>query len=82
MLVVNELISEENQLEKMKPSVWGDGTVLQVSKLDSAFQKKFNSIAQRHYAPPREDIQQKALPELAPEYMIRLAEDFKKNLID
>jgi len=62
--------------------VWGDGTVLQVSKLDSAFQKKFNLIAQRHYAPPREDIQQKALPELAPEYMIRLAEDFKKNLID
>ena len=82
MLVVNELISEENQLEKMKPSVWGDGTVLQVSKLDSAFQKKFNLIAQRHYAPSREDIQQKALPELAPEYMIRLAEDFKKNLID
>jgi putative spermidine/putrescine transport system substrate-binding protein len=82
MLVVNELISEENQLEKMKPSVWGDGTVLQVSKLDSVFQKKFNSIAQRNYAPPREDIQQKALPELAPEYMIRLAEDFKKNLID
>jgi putative spermidine/putrescine transport system substrate-binding protein len=82
MVVVNELISEENQLEKMKPSVWGDGTVLQVSKLDSVFQKKFNSIAQRHYAPPRKDIQQKALPELAPEYMIRLAEDFKKNLID
>jgi putative spermidine/putrescine transport system substrate-binding protein len=82
MLVVNELISEENQLEKMKPSVWGDGTVLQVSKLDSVFQKKFNSIAQRNYVPPRKDIQQKALPELAPEYMIRLAEDFKKNLID
>ncbi len=66
----------------MKPSLWGDWTFLQVSKLDSVFQKKVHSIAQRNYGPPRKDIQQKALPELAPEYMIRLAEDFKKNLID
>lgn len=82
MVVVNELISPESQLEKLKPEVWGDGTVLDVSKLNSKFQKDFKTISNREYAPKRSEIKPKALPELAPEYMIRLAEDFKKEIID
>ena len=82
MVVINFLISPEAQLLKMTPSVWGDGTVLDIKKLPSDWQQKFNNIPQRLNSPKRADIQDKALEEPAPEYMIRLADDFRKYVIE
>lgn len=81
MVVCNFLISPEAQYKKMDPQVWGDGTILDVNKLSSEWKSKFANLPNRQYAPKRSEIQSKALPELAPEYMIRLAEDFRKNII-
>lgn len=82
MVVCNILISPEAQYEKMKTEVWGDGTVLDVSKLSAEWQQKFSALSKRKYGPQRSDIQSKALPELAPEYMIRLNNDFRKMVIE
>ncbi len=82
MVVANSMASFEAQLEKMNPKVWGDGTVLSLNKLSELQKNAFENIPQRKYAPKRSDIQAKALMELAPEYMIRLAEDFRKEIID
>ncbi len=82
MVVINFLISPEAQFQKMTPSVWGDGTVLDVKKLPADWQEKFKNIPQRTNSPKREDIQDKALQEPAPEYMIRLADDFRKYVIE
>jgi putative spermidine/putrescine transport system substrate-binding protein len=82
MVVCNFLISPEAQFEKMKTEVWGDGTVLDLSTLPEEWQLKFASLAKRKYGPQRREIQPKALPELAPEYMIRLSEDFRKYVIE
>lgn len=82
MVVCNFLISPEAQFEKMKTEVWGDGTVLDLSTLPEEWQLKFASVAERKYGPQRREIQPKALPELAPEYMIRLSEDFRKYVIE
>jgi putative spermidine/putrescine transport system substrate-binding protein len=82
MVVANFLISPEAQLQKMTPSVWGDGTVLDVKKLPAEWQQKFNNIPQRTNSPKRADIQDKALQEPAPEYMIRLSDDFRKYVIE
>ena len=82
MVVCNFLISPEAQLEKLKPNVWGDGTVLSMDRLPSEWQSKFQNVPGRKYAPHREEINPKALPELAPEYMIRLYDDFRKNVIE
>lgn len=82
MVVINFLISPEAQWEKMKPGVWGDGTVLDVSRLSNEWQSRFDSLSNRIYAPKREDIQKRALMEPAPEYMIRLFEDFRKKVIE
>ncbi|QCK16428.1 ABC transporter substrate-binding protein [Mangrovivirga cuniculi] len=81
-LVINFLISPEAQLHKMKPSVWGDGTVLAMNKLPDSVRVAFNSIEERKYAPDREEIYQHALEEPAPEYMIRLFEDFREKIIE
>lgn len=82
MTVINFLLSPEAQFEKMKPSVWGDGTVLSMQSLPEEWQQKFRDIPGRKRAPKRELIQEKALMEPAPEYMIRLFEDFREKVIN
>lgn len=81
MVVCNFLISPEAQYHKMDPKVWGDGTILDLNKLSDEWKTKFETLPSRQYAPKRSEIQSKALMELAPEYMIRLAEDFRKQVI-
>ncbi len=82
MVVINFMISPEAQLQKQRPSVWGDGTVLDLQKLTPSERAGFESLAARSYGPPRIEIQSKALKELAPEYMIRLSDDFRKQVIE
>ncbi len=82
MAVCNFLISPEAQFQKARPAVWGDGTVLALEKLPGAWQEKFRHIPQRTHVPPRSELQPKALPEPASQYMIRLNEDFRKQVIE
>ena len=82
MVVINFMVSPEAQLEKQKSSVWGDGAVLDLNKLSAREKAAFNSLQTRVYGPNRADIQPKALMELAPEYMIRLNDDFRKYVIE
>ena len=82
MVVANFMISPEAQYRKMDPAVWGDGTVLDLEQLPAEWAEKFRNLPNRKYAPDREAIQERALMELAPEYMIRLAEDFRKEIIE
>lgn len=81
-VVANFLISPEAQLEKQQQQVWGDGTVLDLDKLPGDWKQRFESLSARKYAPPRSELEKHALRELAPEYMIRLEKDFRKNIIN
>ncbi|MGB3590153.1 MAG: ABC transporter substrate-binding protein [Nonlabens sp.] len=81
MVVINFMISPAAQLEKLDPAVWGDGSVLDLKQLDENWQEKFSNVPGRIHAPSRAAIQEKALQELAPEYMIRLAQDFRNHII-
>lgn len=81
MVVANFLISPAAQLEKLKPRVWGDGTVLNPSALPTQWRQKFEQVAELDHAPSRSMLREKALRELAPKYMIRLYEDFRKHII-
>jgi len=82
MTVANFMISLEAQIRKMDPAVWGDGTVLSMEKIPPEWREKFRNLPSRQRAPRRSEIQDKALMELAPEYMIRLYEDFRKHVIE
>ena len=82
MTVINFMISPEAQFKKFDPAVWGDGTVLDIKKLPTEWQEKFRNTPQRTHSPKRSEIQDKALQEPAPEYMIRLTDDFRKNVIE
>ena len=82
MVVSNFLISEQAQYKKMNPEVWGDGTILDISKLSKEWQQRFAEIPNRNYAPSRSDIHTFALQELDPEYMIRLFDDFRTYVVE
>jgi putative spermidine/putrescine transport system substrate-binding protein len=82
MVVANFLISPAAQFEKLKPAVWGDGTILDVAKLPAPWPERFQNVPQRTHVPPRAEIQPAALREPVPEYMVRIQRDFRKYVIE
>lgn len=82
LVVIDFLLSPEAQLRKLDPAVWGDGTVLALDRLPDSTAARFRDLPARRHAPPRAALQGRALPELAPEYMIRLYDDFRAEIIE
>jgi len=81
LVTINFMLSPEAQLEKLKPEVWGDGTILKLELLPAEWRTRFDGLPKRQYGPRREDIESRALMELAPEYMLRIYEDFRSEII-
>lgn len=82
LVAINFLMSPAAQLRKLDPQVWGDGTVLSMDKLPELWRTRFETLPGRLRAPRRADIQARAHLELAPEYMLRLYEDFRTQVIE
>ncbi|MBK8555071.1 MAG: extracellular solute-binding protein [Lewinellaceae bacterium] len=82
LVAINFLCSPAAQWEKMKPDVWGDGTILAIDGLPAPWPDRFTAIPGRKNAPARNTLDAKALQEPAPEYMIRLYNDFRTRVID
>lgn len=82
LVVIDFLISPAAQLEKARPEVWGDGTVLSLPKLSDDWRKKFAGISGRSRAPSREEMRERALPEPAADVMMRLVQGFRREIIE
>lgn len=80
MVVANFLLSPEAQLEKQKPGVWADGTVLAPSRLPAEWATRFHALAQDTRALPHDSLAKYARPEVAPEYHARLERDWHHRL--
>ena len=81
-MACNLFISPEAQCEKLKANVWADGTVLDVGRLPAEWQGRFAQAARRTHGPTHDEIAPGALPEPAPEYMMRLFKDFRTHVIE
>ena len=82
MQVIDFLISPEAQFKKSHPDGMDSNTVLDMSKLPEAWQQKFENAPKRKYGLEMEDLEDYAIEEPAPEYMIRLYEDFRTKVIE
>ncbi len=82
MVVCNFLISPEAQVKKNDITLWGSRTVLAYDKLEKEWQDKFSALPKRKYGLDASYIKSKAIKELAPEYMLRVFDDFRKNVIE
>ncbi|MBR2647468.1 MAG: ABC transporter substrate-binding protein [Sediminibacterium sp.] len=82
MVVCNFLISPEAQIKKNDIRLWGSRTVLAVDKLEKQWQDQFVALPKRKYGLDPTYIKLNAIKELAPEYMIKVFEDFRKKVIE
>ena len=64
MVTANLLLSPETQLEKAKPDVWGDLTVLSLDRLPSEWQRRFAALPRPPQVLPTEVLEEHKIPEL------------------
>ncbi len=80
MVVANLLLSPAAQLEKLKPDVWADGTVLAPERLTPDWRARFAELASDPRSIPRDTLARYARPEVAPEYHERLQADWRARV--
>lgn len=80
MVVANFLLSPDAQLEKQKPDVWADGTVLAMSSLPAAWVAQFRALVRDPHALSPDSLTKYARPEVAPEYNERLERDWRLKI--
>ncbi|MEO5579870.1 MAG: ABC transporter substrate-binding protein [Gemmatimonadaceae bacterium] len=80
MVVANFLLSPEAQLEKLRPGVWADGTVLDVGKLPPDIAAGFAAVDADPRGIPRDTLRRYEVPEVAPEYTERVSRDWKMRI--
>jgi len=82
MVVINFLMSPEAQLKKMDPNEMDSNTILDIEKLPAEWQQRFRDQPKRKYGPEMQDLTEQAIQEPDPQYMIRLFEDFRTEVIE
>lgn len=80
MVVADFLLSPEAQLEKQKPEVWADGTVLARTRLPAAWRARFDSVGRAANAIPADTLARYARPEVDPRYSERLLADWRTRV--
>ena len=71
MVLANILASPEGQLQKFKPSIWGDPPLLDRSKLPPELQQAFDQV-EKDYGLPLQELTQDTVPVVNAEYTTRL----------
>ncbi|MFM7056305.1 MAG: ABC transporter substrate-binding protein [Planctomycetota bacterium] len=82
LVLIDFLISPAAQLEKAKPEIWGDGSVLATHRLPEDWRQKFAGIPGRIRAPDPDHLRKRALPEPSAEVMMRLVQGFRNEILD
>jgi putative spermidine/putrescine transport system substrate-binding protein len=81
MVVINYLLSPLSQLEKAKSDVWGDGSVLDISKLDKEMQTKFIKLSSHESLVNTSVLQNNQIPELSASYIEEIERLWVKNVL-
>ena len=80
MVVANFLLSPEAQLEKQRPTVWADGTVLSLARLPVEWRARFDSVVNDPRLVPADSLRRYARPEVSPRYHERLQDDWRRMI--
>jgi putative spermidine/putrescine transport system substrate-binding protein len=78
MVVANFLLSPAAQLEKQRPTVWADGTVLRMDRLPAEWRQRFDSVVNDPRLVPADSLRASARPEVSPRYHERLQDDWRR----
>ena len=79
MVLANILASPEGQLQKFKPSVWGDPPLLTRSLLSPELQQAFDQV-ETEYGIPLQALSQNTVPVVNAEYTTRLEQEWQARI--
>ena len=80
MVVADFLLSPEAQLEKQRPEVWADGTVLDLARLPDEWRSRFEALAADARQLSHDSLARYARPEVSPRYHEKLAADWRRHV--
>ena len=80
-VVANLALSPGQQLEKAKPQVWGQFTVLDLSRLTEADRAAFEALPPSPVVPPYDVLARNAHAELAAGWVAPLDEGWRRNVL-
>jgi len=79
MVLANILSSPEGQLQKFKPTVWGDPPLLDRSQLSPEMQQQFDQV-EAEYGIPLQDLSKQTVPVVNAEYTTRLEDAWEERI--
>ena len=79
MVVADFLLSPDAQIEKQRPAVWADGTVLDMARLPGPARARFTLLGTDPRELPFDSLARYAVPEVSPRYHERLAADWRAH---
>ncbi len=82
MLVIDFLQSPEAQIEKMKPEVWGDLTVIDINKLSSEQMELLSKIEEDPAIIPVAELSQKSHVDMNAKYIDWVEQVWDENIIE
>jgi putative spermidine/putrescine transport system substrate-binding protein len=80
LLTANFLLSFEAQLNKMKPEVWGDFTVLDLEKLNAEQRNKIENLDLGKATIPLAELQANRVPEIPAKWVPVIEEEWRKYI--
>ncbi|WP_214878404.1 ABC transporter substrate-binding protein [Exiguobacterium sp. ERU653] len=78
LVLIEELLSPEAQLVKQGPDYWGDGTSLDLTKLDEADQQAFEALGDGKTYPDTEQLQERSIPDYGPDVIDAVREEWSR----
>lgn len=81
LLVINELLSPEAQLKKLDSSMWGENTVLDITKLSGDMKQQFEAFDRGSSVLSAEELQNAYLPELPTDFVEYIKEKWLVEVV-
>jgi putative spermidine/putrescine transport system substrate-binding protein len=80
MVAIDFLLSPEAQIEKFKPSVWGDGMVVDISRLGEKEKDLLDNIDLGSSVISPEILKEKSIPEFSSQYIDQIEKEWMENV--
>ena len=81
LVTIDFLLSVEAQLSKNDPELWGDFSVLDMTRLSPEDRKRFEALDLCAATLSHEELNRYAVPEIPSDYLERLEKDWEKNVL-
>ncbi|SIS45892.1 ABC transporter substrate-binding protein [Salimicrobium flavidum] len=81
LTTINYLLSPEAQLQKMRPSSWGDNTAIAIERLPEDMQMQFEELDRGETVPSAERLREAFRPELDTDYLEWMTKTWEDEVV-